>query len=202
MAEDVEEIDDALESDASVPKEAAEDGEMLSVGDAATDQFDGMTISTPGHSFGAMLFDSSNPTGDDSDLATDQEGLVLIISGDGDSSDPDDKAGGGTIRFDFDELVGVHRVGLLDIEEGRGSVKAFNSENALIKSVSIPGLGDNSLQQVEVNAENVAYLEIRLTGSGAITNLDTAAKSFNFETVSGVDAGTHPLGGNDGSSIG
>ena len=39
-----------------------------------------------------MIFDSANPTGGDQDLASDTLGGLLIISEDGDSSDPDDNA--------------------------------------------------------------------------------------------------------------
>ena len=38
----------------------------------------------------AMIFDTSNPTGGDYDLATSNLGNALIVSEDGDSHDPDD----------------------------------------------------------------------------------------------------------------
>ena len=60
-----------------------------------------------------MIFDTANPTGGDTDLATPGYGLgndtalgnVVILSEDADSSDPDDNAGGGTLTFTYDESV-------------------------------------------------------------------------------------------------
>ena len=64
----------------------------------------------------AMIFDSANPTGGDSDLATASQGNILIISEDNDSSDPDD-AVGGEIVFDFDYPSDLYDIKLIDIEE-------------------------------------------------------------------------------------
>ena len=89
----------------------------------------------------AMIFDSSNPTGEDPDLGTPNEdfggpgvgvagkqgspvenkfprGNVVIISEDDNSSDPDDHVWGGTLLFTFDVPVDLKEVGLLDNEEG------------------------------------------------------------------------------------
>jgi secreted PhoX family phosphatase len=57
------------------------EGEGLSAGAVIFDQFTGLTITTDGKA--AMLFDTANPTGGDSDLTSDTAGLVLIISEDG-----------------------------------------------------------------------------------------------------------------------
>lgn len=75
----------------------------------------------------AMIFDTMNPTGGDSDLASpfpagNDPGLygnALIISEDMDSNDPDDHAGGGIVTFLFPNYnlsnFGFH---LLDIDGG------------------------------------------------------------------------------------
>ena len=152
-------------------------GDELSAGTSITTQYNslsGLTISTPRDKFGAMIFDTSNPTGGDFDLATENQGNVLIISEDGDASDPDDKAGGGTIRFQWSEDVLVKSIGLLDIEETGGSITAYDDDGELLRTVAIPDLGDNSLGQVDINTAEVAYLDVNLVGSGAITEL-----SFN-----------------------
>ena len=59
-----------------------------------------------------MIFDSANPTGGDDDLGSDTLGGVLIISEDGDSTDPDDNAAGGSICFDFDDVVRMKSITL------------------------------------------------------------------------------------------
>ena len=155
-------------------------GDDLLAGTSITDQYDsfsGLTISTPRDEFGAMIFDSSNPTGRDLDLATEGQGNVLIISEDGDSSDPDDLADGGTIRFQwtdsvFVDSVLVDSIGLLDIDRPGGSIVAYDDDGDVLRTVAISELGDNSLGQVEINTADVAYLDVNLAGSGAITELN------------------------------
>ena len=160
--------------------ETSATGDDLLAGTIISDQYDslsGLTISTPRDEFGAMIFDSSNPTGGDLDLATEGQGNVLIISEDGDSSDPDDLADGGTIRFQwtdsvFVDSVLVDSIGLLDIDRPGGSIVAYDDDGDVLRTVAIPELGDNSLGQVEINTADVAYLDVNLAGSGAITELN------------------------------
>ncbi len=152
-------------------------GDKLLAGTSITNQYDsfsGLTISTPRDEFGAMIFDSANPTGGDFDLATEDQGNVLIISEDGDSSDPDDKAGGGTIRFQWSDDVLVKSIGLLGIDRSGGSITAFDDDGDLLRTVAIPDLGDNSLGQVDINTAEVAYLDVNFFNGGAITEV-----SFN-----------------------
>ena len=79
------------------------DGTPLSAGDGGTLVLDGVTITairaqdSDGNFDDAMIFDAANPTGGDSDLTQVSHGNVLIISEDGDSSDPDDNGRGGTV---------------------------------------------------------------------------------------------------------
>ena len=87
----------------------------------------------------AMVFNSSNPTGGDLDLGTPHfravvggpgvgfagkpnqlfsniaaQGNVLIVSEDGNVTEPDDNQFGGTITFDFNPPVDIDSIGLLD----------------------------------------------------------------------------------------
>ncbi|MBW4652810.1 MAG: bifunctional metallophosphatase/5'-nucleotidase [Kaiparowitsia implicata GSE-PSE-MK54-09C] len=150
------------------------EGAEIDAGVFVTDQFAdlGVTISAPTSPFEAMIFDTSNPTGGDFDLATDNQGSVLIISENGNQLDPDDQAGGGTLRFEFDDLVGIASVGLLDIDEDGGSITFFDADDSLVQVVSIPGMGDNSQQTLFVNAAEVARMDVNLIGSGAVTTVD------------------------------
>ena len=166
----------------AVDFETTASGDQLLAGTSITNQynsFSGLTISTPKDEFGAMIFDSANPTGGDFDLATEDQGNVLIISQDGDSSDPNDQTGGGTIRFQwsdsvFVDSVSVNSIGLLDIDEAGGSIIAYDDDGDVLRTVAIPDFGDNSLGQVDINTADVAYLDVNLFGSGAITEV-----SFN-----------------------
>jgi len=91
----------------------------------------GVTVSASGGSGDAMIFDSANPTGGDSDLASDTLEGLLIVSEDGDQSDPDDNAGGGSLFFDFDDMVRMKGVTFKDIEEtsGEGTRVIFYDDN-------------------------------------------------------------------------
>jgi hypothetical protein len=134
----------------------------------------GLRISAPGHPFGAMLFDSANPTGGDDDLRTPNEGLILILSEDGDRSDPDDDAQGGLIRFEWQRPVRVnYALGVIDADanEVAGTVTTYRANGTLIDVYNIRGAGDQSLQRIPINDRNVARMDIELVGSGAITGV-------------------------------
>ncbi len=147
------------------------DENTLAAGTIITNQFEGVEFSSSSE-FGVMIFDSSNVTGADFDLAATDLDNVLIISEDGDSNDPDDHAAGGTISLEFDELVEVDNIGLLDIDESGGSITFYDNDSHLIETVEIDDLGDNSFQEINLDVADVARLEINLAGSGAVTSID------------------------------
>ncbi|MEO0939724.1 MAG: cadherin-like domain-containing protein [Pseudomonadota bacterium] len=132
---------------------------------------DGVTISAIGGSNKAMIFDTANPTGGDTDLATNNLGNVLIISEDGNSGNPDDEAHGGTLRFTFDEEVDVKSLTFLDIEESAW-VKFYDADGKHIKTIDVHGVGNNGQRKVDFNVDGVARMDVILGGSGAIDNLE------------------------------
>ena len=109
------------------------EGDDLAAGTLITNQYEnlGLTISTSSEN-GAMLFDTNNPTGEDFDLAAADLGNVLIISEDGDTSDPDDNAQGGTLTFEWDNSVDITGVDLLDIDEQGSSISFFDDDSQAI----------------------------------------------------------------------
>jgi hypothetical protein len=171
---------DAVEDDS--PAVSLLDFEGFTAGTIITDQLAGVDISTSTE-FGAMIFDTANITGGDSDLASETLGNVLILSEDGDASDPDDNARGGTFTFDFDGLVNVASVGLLDIEEDDGLITFYGEDNSVISTVAIDGLGDNSFQEISLGVEGVARMDIFLDGSGAIADI-----AYSFLEEAGLTA--------------
>ncbi|MEM9219978.1 MAG: pre-peptidase C-terminal domain-containing protein [Cyanobacteria bacterium P01_F01_bin.150] len=143
----------------------------LSAGDVVTDQFEGLNVEAA-DDLTAMIFDSANPTGGDSDLASLTLGNILIISEDGDSTDPDDNAKGGTLMFDWDGVVNVESLGLLDIEEAGGMVTLYGADDiTVLATVDIPGLGDNSIQSLDIGTTDVGKMDVLLAGSGAIAEI-------------------------------
>ena len=139
-------------------------GQKTSAGDRAANLWAnlGIAVSTSNSNKPAMLFDTANPTGGDTDLANDVEGMVLIISEDNDSSDPDDNAGGGTITIEFTDPVKMYSFGLLDLEESRpGYLTMCDSTGAVIggSGVEMPTMGDGETKRMTVDVEDVTKIE-------------------------------------------
>jgi outer membrane protein assembly factor BamB len=146
-----------------------------------------------------MIFDSGLPTSGNTDLGTPNEvftlppdfvvpgpgigdaglsnqwarGKVLVISEDGDTSNPDAADDGGSIAFDFVPPVQITEIRILDIDEDEsgGTVTAYNALGDVIVSRPLSALGDNSFQIVQLLAANVSRLEISLVGSGALAEV-------------------------------
>ncbi|MFA9491678.1 MAG: PKD domain-containing protein [Anaerolineales bacterium] len=143
-----------------------------------------------------MIFDSANPTGYDWDLGSPNTdfggpgrgaggeegqpgenrwplGNVLILSEDGDQDDPDDYYAGGTFIFTFQAPVKVHEVQLLDIDidETDGTILVFDASDTKLGMYTMQPFGNNSVQNVLIDLENVSRLEIQLESSGAVASV-------------------------------
>lgn len=177
----------------------------------------GVTVSASGGSGDAMIFDSANPTGGDNDLASDTLEGLLIVSEDGDQSDPDDNAGGGSLFFDFDDMVRMKGVTFKDIEEtsGEGTRVIFYDDNGdVIQNHYVQPTGDGGERFVQFNIDGVSRFEVRFEGSGAIDNVifddDKPAGGGNDAPVAEDDvleidedtSGTVDVLGNDSDSDG
>ena len=174
-------------------------GNNLSSGDVVTDQWTawGVQVTTNDPvNHPAMIFDSANPTGEDTDLGTPNASFggpgvgsggdansafansiaqnnILIISEDANSSNPDDNAAGGTLIFTFDNLVMLDEIRLLDIDGGESAfVSLFDANGVLISTTPVNGTNaNNGFSIVDLSANGVARMEVELTGSGAITDI-------------------------------
>lgn len=168
------------------------DFEGASAGDIVSNQLPGVTVS--GTVFGAMIFDTNNPTGGDNDLGgpltrvgpdfgSVAGGNVLIISEDGDSSDPDDNASGGIFTFDFDQAVTFLGFDGVDFTDSGANliVRLFDTSATEVFTYdfgaeSMAEVGDNEFYSFFGNVfgagiAGIATATIELTGSGAIDNL-------------------------------
>ncbi|SFG43965.1 Hint domain-containing protein [Sulfitobacter dubius] len=152
------------------------DFNAFSAGTVVDDEYAdlGVTVSASGGSGQAMIFDSSNPTGGDSDLGSDTLEGLLIVSEDGDQSDPDDNAGGGSLFFDFEDGVQMKSLTFKDIEEtgGEGTRMIFYDANGnVIDNQFVDPTGDGGERTVLLNVQDVSRMEVRFEGSGAIDNV-------------------------------
>ncbi|MEM0927913.1 MAG: hypothetical protein AAGI89_01355 [Pseudomonadota bacterium] len=134
----------------------------------------------------AMVFDTDNYTGNDHDLAgpfTDVRGgadiapgNVLIISEDGDSSDPDDNHQGGWIEFVFDSPVSFESFAAFDINQlGAIELELFDSSGSLGTVSNQYAANPNQYELIEFVASDVTRALFTLTGSGAIGNITLAS---------------------------
>ncbi|MFC6637980.1 cadherin-like domain-containing protein [Sulfitobacter sediminilitoris] len=135
---------------------------------------DGVTVSAIGGAGQAMIFDSNNPTGGDDDLASDTLDGLLIISEDGDGSDPDDNDAGGSIFFGFEDIVRIKSLTFKDIEEtsGEGTRMIFcDADGVVIDNQFVAPTVDGGERTVGLLVPGVSRMEVRFEGSGAIDNL-------------------------------
>lgn len=146
------------------------DFEGFNAGDVLSGQIEGVTITAMGGSNEAMIFDSQNPTGGDGDLETQvaELGNVLIVSEDGDSSDPDDVVGG-KITFEFDTPSDVFDLKVIDTEEG-GTITLTLADGST-QTFDIPELVNGGVGQVVMDVADVVRMDVQLDGSGAIDDL-------------------------------
>ncbi|MEM7246644.1 MAG: hypothetical protein AAF533_14940 [Acidobacteriota bacterium] len=154
------------------------DFDGFEAGTVITTEVPGLTISG---SSPVMVFDTSEPTCGDDDLATPGSGPgnvvplggVLILSELGSSCAPDDARDGGVMVFELDESSELHSIGLLDLDHDEEAViRTFDAAGELIKEITVlPQAVDNGWQEVLIERCGVRVIEVELTGSAAVTHL-------------------------------
>ncbi len=184
--------------------ETSANGDALQAGTFIDDEWAayGITITTDNPTaHPAMIFDTSNPTGNDKDLGSPnedfggpgvgrggEEGMpgenslsldnVLILSQDANPNNPNDYYGGGSFFFEFDQPTDVYEIHILDIDsnERDGVVIGYDADGEVVGREWIAALGDNSFQVLQLGFENVTRLKVKLEASGAIAGLELCPK--------------------------
>ena len=119
-----------------------------------------------------MIFDTTNPTGGDFDLRRRWWGNVLIISENGNATDPKANRWGGTVEFFFERPVfKVNWVNLID---------ARTQNRDFIEIQAVSDTGEKRLTKVPLRADfsfpvevrNVKSLRVNMPGDGAISSLN------------------------------
>ena len=108
---------------------------------------------------------------------------ILIIQ-ESDKAFADDNAGGGSLTFDFEHPVRIEHVGLLDIDEEGDSIEVY-MDNGSSVNIGYPTTGQNTLQNVVINRNDVVKIVVNFKGSGAVTEL---AVCFDCDKPSGCKA--------------
>jgi len=139
------------------------------------------TVSTGDAGHPAMIYDTGVLTGGDTDLVADfalvgtsvfdyDPGNIMIISEDGDSSDPDDDRNGGVLMFTFlGTLVDLTSVDIFDAESGGNEIDIWVNGLEVITGLVT---GNHKYDTVDLSAfTGVNSVWFEFGGSGAIDNL-------------------------------
>jgi hypothetical protein len=129
----------------------------------------------------AMIFDATCSTGgcsgDDDDLFNASLGNVLIVSEDGDSTDPDDSDNAGQyLTFDFSGFgpgeVTVESLVVGDVEaEEPGGVIQLYADGLLVATIPLPTTGDGVYAIVNIGVSGVDFMVVDFAGSAAVDNI-------------------------------
>lgn len=128
----------------------------------------------------AMIFDSNcagGCTGGDDDLHFNL-GNILIVSEDGDGSDPNDSdAAGQYINFDFSAFgpgeVTVESLVIGDVEaEEAGGVVKIMGNGATLATVPIPVTGDGNTATLNIGVSGADFMVVDFAGSAAVDNIN------------------------------
>lgn len=158
-----------------------------------------ISASNPNGPDKAIIFDSANPTGGDTDLRTPgyhstntvPYGKILIIAeNDNDSNNdglvdhPDDEGAqpAGYIRFRFDNVQNAGYADMIDIEETGGTFKFYLNDN-LVETIGIPKKGDNSVWRTTWSNFNYDELKVNLAGSGAVGELNVVPEPASMAAL-------------------
>lgn len=198
-------------------------GNALAAGTPVTNQYAnyGINISVNNGGNGpnaGAIFDSSNPTGGDTDLGTphsdfggpgigsggaagspgqnDQAlGNLLIIQErpqmcGGVFCVPDDEVAGGSIQFSFDDPLTVETIVIVDADDGNpsGAVVTIDA-NTGTYTLNFPSHGDNSVMTLPIFEDGVLNMTISFNGSGAVGSINLRRDEVTFCAPNNLIAG-------------
>ncbi|MDH3647818.1 MAG: thrombospondin type 3 repeat:Cna B-type [Gammaproteobacteria bacterium] len=173
------------------------DFEGFSAGTIMDTEYSGLGVSISAMNFGggpdlAVVFDSNNPTGGDTDLGAPfsnptlgsaSPGNLLILQEHNDCDaftcvTPDDEASrpAGQFIIAFDQGILLQSIDFFDVESDEASlsnaIELYDDENNLITMAFVPDTGgDNMWDRETFNIAGVKTIVINMGGSGAIDNI-------------------------------
>jgi hypothetical protein len=138
-------------------------------------------------------------------------GNVLIVQEKG-VDVPDDNVDGGILTLDFPNPGGqyVYEIGLLDIDYATSVVVVYEKEEGSEEldeyELTVPILGDNSKQTLEINQERVRWIKVMFSRSGAVTYIKfcplEVPPTTPEATATTIEATTTAGGGEETTSAG
>lgn len=166
----------------------------LSFGDGTLDFLGGALVlfnANCGPDFGIACSGADDDLGSGASFGTAPQGLVLIVDEHtslgttGSVADPDDKASGGSVIFNFDVLTELLSITVMDIDANptpQGVTFKFTDANGTVTWVNAGTLtptessanyaGDNSLATFGFDMGSISRFEVQYSGSGAIAAIE------------------------------
>ncbi|WP_019505523.1 hypothetical protein [Pleurocapsa sp. PCC 7319] len=86
------------------------------------------------------------------------------------------------MTFEWDSLVDITGVGLLDIDEPGSSITFFDQNSQVIETLEIPELENNSFQELGFDVEDIVRMDISFAASGGVTAVDFMP-SDNYQAI-------------------
>ncbi len=125
-----------------------------------------------------VVFDSNQTGSHDPDLEVDIGNIAILANnlsdnnGDGFVDFPDENNYGGKQVYTFDSPVHIGSFLFVDKDHGTPDrATAYDADDNIISSVTIPVGANASVQTIDVNADNAVRLEIRYRDSGGLTGI-------------------------------
>jgi hypothetical protein len=118
---------------------------------------------------------------------------MWIISDDANPLNPKSYASGGTLIFNFTELINTVSIDLLNVDAPGWSIDLYDINNVLIASVIPPNLGTNSFQTIALPYTQVNRMEVIMPGIGAvgaITYQRSNSSGAQYGYIQLIDNGT------------
>lgn len=159
----------------------------LKEGDVVTNQLELFTVNAVGGSGKAMIFDSncsgSNCSGQDPDLGVNL-GNILIVSEDGNSSDPDDSSSASKLILNLRKDIIPRSLYLVDVEEG-ASVKLYKDSSLVLEKSVVTQNGYK--KAVDLGKSLADKIIIDFNGSGATGKLEFCVKPYEHKDYCAVE---------------
>ena len=146
----------------------------------------------------ALIYNSFNVGGADTDLEhplvpDDQSIGNLLIMKEDSGNQPNDSGAGGIIRFKSVDSMSYASIDVVDHDNNGGTSEIRSYQNfdctGLIDTSDIVSDGNNNVQTVQINDDNVKCLEIFYKDSGGFTNLLLGCLGAFHEKTEGCTPG-------------
>ncbi|MEM9487894.1 MAG: hypothetical protein AAGC55_02055, partial [Myxococcota bacterium] len=137
-------------------------------------------LGTPHQDFGGPGYGEGGGAGLPGENSQAHHNIMIIAENiddwdsDGLVDEPNDETHGGQVHFNFDEPVDLETITLIDIDgltEVGTAVVVCTDNGGASQTFATQPLGNDSIQTLQINLENIVHFAIDFKGSGGMTSL-------------------------------